>query len=109
SAPPTQFNLCAIERGYSIETARRSLSQDYRCAAETHWRSLPLTPPPLHTRSLNAVPSTARAVATISAQRALDRTGVAAVRAARGQDEQGEFIMERLEAARQHAWAGGPR
>src|SRR5262249_6384820 len=60
-------------------------------------------------RSLNAVCSGARAVTTISAQRTLDRSGVAAVRTARGQDEQGEFIVERFEAARQHAGTHGPR
>src|SRR5262249_56657244 len=60
-------------------------------------------------RSLNAVCSRARAVTTISTQRTLDRSGVAAVRTARGQDEQGEFIVECFEAARQHAGTRGPR
>src|SRR5262249_14716047 len=59
-------------------------------------------------RSLNAVCSRARAVTTISTQRTLDRAGVAAVRTARGQDEQGEFIVERFEAARQHTGTRGP-
>src|SRR5262249_42620630 len=47
-------------------------------------------------RSLNAVCSGARAVTTISTQRTLDCSGVAAVRPARGQDEQGEFIVEQI-------------
>src|SRR5262245_10081149 len=59
-------------------------------------------------RSLNAVPSTARAVAAIAAQRALDRPSVASVWAALGEDEQGEFVVKCFETARQHARARGP-
>src|SRR5215475_10993205 len=81
---------------------------DHCFAAEAHRRGLPLTPRPLHTRSLNAIPSTARAVAAVAAQRALDRTSVASVWAALGEDEQGEFVVKRLETARQHARARGP-
>src|SRR5262249_42503809 len=60
-------------------------------------------------RSLNAVSSGARAVTTISTQWTLDRPGVAAGRAARGQDEQCEFVVEGVEAAWQHARTRGPR
>src|SRR5262245_58939630 len=60
-------------------------------------------------RSLNAVSSGARAVTTISTQWTLDRPGVAAVRASRGQDEQCEFVVEGVEAAWQHARTRGPR
>src|SRR5262245_5878928 len=73
-------------------------------ATRVSLESLPLR----QCRSLNAVRSGARAVTTISTQRTLDRAGVAAVRTARGQDEQGEFIVERFEAARQHTGTRGP-
>src|SRR5215510_1027216 len=68
----------------------------------------PFILPSSQCRSLNAVPSTARAVAAIAAQRALDRPSVASVWAALGEDEQGEFVVKCFETARQHARARGP-
>jgi hypothetical protein len=55
--PPTDFNLCAFERGYSIETARhapatglRSDTKQVGNAVPGHETDLRLTRAPLHTR-----------------------------------------------------------
>jgi hypothetical protein len=58
--PPTDFNLCATERGYSIETARHapasaltSDTKQVRTVIQDHETDLRLTRAPLHTRSRN--------------------------------------------------------
>jgi hypothetical protein len=65
--PPTDFNLCATERGYSIETARHATAnalmsdaKQVRNEIQDHETDLRLTRAPLHTRSDSAVFRTQR-------------------------------------------------
>jgi hypothetical protein len=57
--PPTDFNLCATERGYSIETARHATAnalmsdaKQVRNEIQDHETDLRLTRAPLHTRQI---------------------------------------------------------
>jgi hypothetical protein len=62
--PPTDFNLCATERGYSIETARHATASALTSGTkqvsdviQDHETDLLLTRGPLHTRSVSATTS----------------------------------------------------